>query len=262
MMDKRCTKCGETKSLEEFPKNRSRPDGHHSWCKICNRQHVAAFKATERGQQYYAEWEAKNRKAYNKAWRQTPKGREAQRRSRQSPAYQAYLRSAAHLASRRKADRKYAASEKGQRTVREHRLATKAKAREAGRKHYLRDPEAYKARAKAWRQQHPERHQYHGAVRRARKLASVGQFTLAEWLALCEKYDHRCLCCGKQAPEIKLSPDHVIPLARGGGNDIGNIQPLCVRCNCRKSAQTIDYRKSGYAVRTTMEALGMEVRDE
>lgn len=32
---KRCAKCGTTKPYDEFPKNRSTKDGHHSYCKPC-----------------------------------------------------------------------------------------------------------------------------------------------------------------------------------------------------------------------------------
>jgi L-lysine 2,3-aminomutase len=32
---KRCAKCKETKQIENFPKNKIKKDGHHSYCKIC-----------------------------------------------------------------------------------------------------------------------------------------------------------------------------------------------------------------------------------
>lgn len=33
---KKCSKCKETKSVHDFPKNRSRKDGLHHYCKPCN----------------------------------------------------------------------------------------------------------------------------------------------------------------------------------------------------------------------------------
>jgi cobaltochelatase CobS len=35
---KRCTRCGARKSRSEFYKNKSRPDGLSSWCKVCNNE--------------------------------------------------------------------------------------------------------------------------------------------------------------------------------------------------------------------------------
>lgn len=36
---KRCSKCGETKSLGEFHRNRRSADGRQHWCKACRAQH-------------------------------------------------------------------------------------------------------------------------------------------------------------------------------------------------------------------------------
>lgn len=41
-----------------------------------------------------------------------------------------------------------------------------------------------------------------------------------------------------------LTPDHVVPLSRGGTNYIDNIQPLCGPCNSQKHAKTIDFRSA------------------
>lgn len=90
--------------------------------------------------------------------------------------------------------------------------------------------------------------------RRARKASATGSFTVNEWVDLRESYGNRCLCCGqregdisiKNGSSIKITPDHVIPLARGGSNSIDNIQPLCVPCNASKGARrTTDYRDKG-----------------
>lgn len=67
-------------------------------------------------------------------------------------------------------------------------------------------------------------------------------FILSEWDELKKKWDYRCLACSEQEPKIKLSPDHIIPLSLGGKNTIENIQPLCLKCNCRKNKKIIDYR--------------------
>jgi len=56
-----------------------------------------------------------------------------------------------------------------------------------------------------------------------------------DWAALKEKYGYRCASCGKQEPDVKLSPDHRIPRSRNGSNELGNWQPLCEQRNNVKS---------------------------
>jgi 5-methylcytosine-specific restriction endonuclease McrA len=76
--------------------------------------------------------------------------------------------------------------------------------------------------------------------RRAKARANGGAFTHEEWLAVCEKHGNKCLRCG--TTEGMLTPDHVVPISKGGTSDISNIQPLCLRCNKVKGAKTVDYR--------------------
>ena len=58
---------------------------------------------------------------------------------------------------------------------------------------------------------------------------------------LCEKYGNRCLACGDT--EAMLEADHIVPLTRGGTDDIDNIQPLCGTCNRKIFVSVVDYRK-------------------
>jgi 5-methylcytosine-specific restriction endonuclease McrA len=87
--------------------------------------------------------------------------------------------------------------------------------------------------------------------RRARLAGAEGSYTLAEWRALLDKHD-RCPECGRQWATIPPAPggyvvtaDHVVPIARGGRNDIGNIRPLCYACNSRKGDRASMLPESG-----------------
>jgi 5-methylcytosine-specific restriction endonuclease McrA len=89
---------------------------------------------------------------------------------------------------------------------------------------------------------HKMEYAHYTVRRRARLRSADGNYTTQEWIELCAKCDHRCLCCGRREPEIKLTVDHIIPISKGGSNSITNIQPLCGTCNNRKNNKIIDYR--------------------
>ncbi len=50
--------------------------------------------------------------------------------------------------------------------------------------------------------------------------------------AVFERDQARCVWCGTTE---RLHIDHLIPRAKGGGNDVANLQVLCERCNLAKS---------------------------
>lgn len=83
---------------------------------------------------------------------------------------------------------------------------------------------------------------YHVKKRRITKLGATGSHTQEEWVNLKEEFDFICICCGLEESETTLSEDHVIPLSKGGTDDISNIQPLCRSCNSKKGTKIIDYR--------------------
>jgi 5-methylcytosine-specific restriction enzyme A len=49
-----------------------------------------------------------------------------------------------------------------------------------------------------------------------------------------DRDNHTCQICGSTE---NLVIDHIIPLAKGGTNDISNFQTLCLSCNSRKGSR-------------------------
>lgn len=94
---------------------------------------------------------------------------------------------------------------------------------------------------KKWQSKNLDKCRAQQARRRTKQKGGGGSFTTEEFGLLCRSYSNRCLCCHKKR---KLSPDHVVPVSKGGSSNIDNIQPLCIPCNSSKGDRAIDYRKA------------------
>jgi 5-methylcytosine-specific restriction endonuclease McrA len=78
-------------------------------------------------------------------------------------------------------------------------------------------------------------------IRQFRKNGNGGEHTIGEWETLKAQYDWTCPCCKKKEPTVILTRDHIIPVVKGGSNNIENIQPLCRSCNSRKMTKVIKF---------------------
>ena len=72
---KKCTNCGEEKSLEHFHKNASSPDGHQKWCKSCRSGYN--HKNTHYQREYQRKYRGDNIAELRDQRRQTKYGVEA-----------------------------------------------------------------------------------------------------------------------------------------------------------------------------------------
>jgi len=52
--------------------------------------------------------------------------------------------------------------------------------------------------------------------------------------------NNACRYCGQMAPDVKLTIDHVVPVALGGGDDPSNLVTACVDCNAGKTSVAPD----------------------
>jgi len=76
------------------------------------------------------------------------------------------------------------------------------------------------------------------ARRKALRRGALGPtHTEVEWESLLSEYGNMCAYCRKSASEHR---DHVMPIALGGGDSIGNILPACAKCNLQKGAMHPD----------------------
>lgn len=210
-----CQKCQVEKPLAAFGANKNNPLGKQYRCRVCREEDKQVSLANPRNMMRY--------KAAITRWRKKNKdrvnNRARVRREERIEADPSLLEedAAKHRASRRKNREAYNAS------MRFRRAMFGAEDIDRRAKH----------------------------KRRALKAETGGKFTAFEWYDLCHKHGMRCALCGKKK---KLTVDHVIPISRGGANDIGNIQPLCFSCNSKKRTRIIDARLELWLVNPCEEA--------
>lgn len=200
---KSCKKCGSNEWYK---------DGR---CVVCYRARSRQWRKNnaERVQEYNRQWRGNN-PDYLRQWRSdNPEKERVYRNRRQGKARE---------------------------IVRQWWKSHPEKAREYSRNWRAQNPEKSKETHQRWRANNSDKVNAANQRRRAKLRGVGGAYTAAEWQALCRYYKNCCLACGRN--DVKLTADHVIPLAQGGSNDISNIQPLCLSCNSHKSNHHIDYR--------------------
>jgi len=72
--------------------------------------------------------------------------------------------------------------------------------------------------------------------RRARKRNAGGSYTVQQLQQQVERQKARCYYCKVKLGKV-YHADHIVPLSRGGTNDISNIVLACPTCNLRKGAK-------------------------
>lgn len=235
MDTKVCSQCGMEKPVTEFSRDNRAKDRikYKAACRACIRA-----KSRRRDLEHRVEENARKRK-----WHE------------EHPDYikQWY---AEHREYMREHDREYHALHREERNAQSHAyyLANRTGRLAKQRQYYLEHKEerdTYAARRRqehkeeiratidAWRRRNPEMVKTQSNRRRARKAQAEGSYTAEDWLAILDKYGHKCLKCGTTE---NITVDHIIPLSKGGTNYPDNLQPLCAHCNSSKKTRYADYR--------------------
>lgn len=212
---KRCSKCGEVKEVSQFVKDPQKKDGLYSSCKICYKKHykntVEKYKPTRE------KYKVENR---DKILAHKHKKYDENRDTL--------------LEKLKEYHRTHKESEGKYREKNKLYLLQKAK------EWTIKNKDRVNARMRKWRADHKDKVSVQKNNRRAREKR--GRITNEEWAQVLEKYGNKCLCCGRSAPDVRITMDHVLPLDKGGMNTIDNVQPLCKSCNSKKHTKHIDYR--------------------
>lgn len=229
MRTKPCIKCGISKPAtpEYFYRHKKMKDGLFNKCKLCAREDSRAYekadpeKCAKRHREYYQnnkvsltekskQWRLNNAekdKASRKKWKQD--NREKTNRMNR----ERYPENAERLSRNR------------HRYWHKHKESILSRLKEKRRK----DIEGYR-----------EKTRFRTMRRYALKLGAKGSHTLEEYLKVIADYEWKCAYCGKTLTRSMVTKDHVVPLSRGGSDDISNIVTACFPCNLSKGAKSLD----------------------
>lgn len=107
-----------------------------------------------------------------------------------------------------------------------------------------RNAERKNATNAAWKREHPEAARIQCQNRRASKRNAEGTHTASDIASLMVLQRGKCACC-RTSIKDGYHVDHIMPLAKEGGNDRFNLQLLCPTCNLQKSAKhPVDFMQS------------------
>ena len=96
-------------------------------------------------------------------------------------------------------------------------------------------PEKVAARVAKWHSDNRDRVNQIELNRKLRMRGNGGSHTLAQWRECLAASNYRCAYCRVPLTMKTATRDHVLPISKGGSNDISNITPSCQSCNSRKS---------------------------
>lgn len=249
---KRCSRCPEDNqwhpaTSEYFHQSKTTKDGLKAWCKRCQAEYNRKYHAEHREQvsqqrkiyyqehsehlrNYSAQYRTNNSekvKQYSVEYNRSDKRKAVKRRYNSAHQEKITAYNMKYRAENREELRQYSARYNAEHHA--ERLAYGKLRREEHR-------EELNARHRAYRRTHRGRmmHRVHQSTRRARKLENLGTYTAEDLQWQHKNQRGRCYYCKIKLGK-KYHADHVIPLSRGGSNDISNIVVTCVTCNLRKS---------------------------
>lgn len=89
----------------------------------------------------------------------------------------------------------------------------------------------------SWAKNNRDREVVHLRNRRARKRGNGGSHTPEEVAELLVRQGGLCEYCRCDITPKNKTVDHIVPLSKGGRNDVENLQILCRPCNSRKGVK-------------------------
>lgn len=216
---KKCWKCGLTKPISDFYKNKSKHDGLQDICKNCNHTTCKKFykENPEKLKAKHQRIKERNIKKINEGI--LPKPNKTCYRCKVEKPISEFYKCLSRFDG--------------------YQSACKQCNRELDKERYKTNPSSKNNSTKKWRKKNPLAVIAMKANRRAREKSAIGSFDKKTIESLYIKQKGSCACCGVFLDGI-FQVDHIIPLTRGGSNLPENLQLLTPLCNQSKGAKTMD----------------------
>lgn len=220
--EKRCATCKNLfpATPEFFSRRKTNKDGLDGRCKQCAKKTLNAWRARPETQEH--------ERAYSKEYNRRPERREQWKAYRNRPENRerrtSYMKSYHSRPDVRDSQKTYNHRPDRIELMRFHqRVARK-------RPGYRTRISAYYARSDVH-----ARMLAHAHTRRARKRNASGIHTSEQIREQYRRQKGMCYYCQKTVKWGKHHVDHVVPLSRGGSNDISNLVIACASCNLKKN---------------------------
>lgn len=232
-----CARCGKPKRLSRFSRSPGRKDGRTRWCKNCTAERARGrYEDYERGVKTCSI--CKETKPLSQFYKRT-----ANKLDGKQPQCKECTKAYADLDAVQQRGRERRRARTDEECKRLLVYWREWHSTDEHRKHAAEYNQKWRAEnpeyQRKWHEKNPEKYRIYASARRTKIRDNGGSLTVHEWETLRQRYDNKCLCCGKKK---SLTIDHIIPVSCGGTSDISNIQPLCQSCNSTKGTKTIDYR--------------------
>lgn len=262
---RKCTKCGEWKvaSAVNFYRNKTGKYGLKAICKKCQEAYKKEYRQSEKGKELIKKYNQKYQqtekykelqKKYNQEYRQSEKGKELQKKYNQSEKYKElqkkyrqtekykeyqkkyqreYQQVEKNKEAQKKRQQKYNQSKKGKEAKKRYNQSQKGK--EANRKY------SQSEKSKEYRKKYYQTPQGQIVIfnannkRRTQEQAQGSGITKEEWREMMSFFDWKCAYSGATLSKGTRSIDHIIPINKGGENEIWNCVPMLRRYNSSKN---------------------------
>lgn len=240
--NKKCSKCGQQKTADQFYVAKKSFDGLQSHCKQCRKT-----PAILRAEQERASWP----KGHKRCWqcKEIKSLENFPRNKNSADGFHAYCKICSskracdwakanperHLAQSR--NWTHANPEKSRQIKCNWETNNSAKARQIRHTSYQRHRDKKAVYGRLYAQAYPHKRNAITARRRARLAGAGGRgVTGSDIQAMI--YIQQGLCAYCERDGQKLTLDHVIPLYQGGIHDVDNSCMACGKCNSSKGART------------------------